>query len=55
MKKKIKDVTIGELLNTCDKYENALDCNCKCPFRKFCIEYISSCVNYEYLESEVEL
>lgn len=49
MKKKIKDVTIGEMVERC------VPCCDTCPLYGFCQHLYPKCVSEELLEEEVDI
>ena len=55
MKKKIKDLTLEEMLGFCEKYDTDESCRKKCPLKECCKIYLTLAVDIEKLEKEVEV
>ena len=55
MKMKIKELTLKEIFDLCDKYETDESCRKKCPMRKVCKMYLSLAIDRTELEREVEI
>ena len=55
IKKKIKDLTLEEYINICEKNETDEKCRKHCPLKDFCKMYITLAIDTTKLESEVEV
>lgn len=55
VKQALKDLTLGQVFEICDKYDTDESCRKRCPMREVCKLYLSLAIDRTKLESEIEV